>query len=82
MLKLIDAGYGYTPQTIAIENISLSFLGGLNVLCGPNGSGKSTLLRLLAGQISPRKGQALIDGKPAADIPRAKERLSLRLFPS
>ncbi len=77
MLELIDAGYGYTPQTIAIENISLSFLGGLNVLCGPNGSGKSTLLRLLAGQIAPRKGQALIDGKPAADIPPRKRALKL-----
>jgi iron complex transport system ATP-binding protein len=34
------------------------------VLVGPNGAGKSTLLRVLAGDVVPTSGQALLDGKP------------------
>lgn len=33
-------------------------------LLGPNGAGKSTLLRLLAGLLTPRRGQIWLDGQP------------------
>lgn len=39
-------------------------------LIGPNGSGKSTLLRLLAGLARPTSGQALLEGRDIARIPR------------
>ena len=72
MLELVDVCYGYMPNTNAVEDISLSFDRGLSILCGPNGSGKSTLLKLLAGQISPKKGKALIDGEPSGHMPARK----------
>ena len=72
MLELVDVCYGYMPNTNAVEDISLSFERGLSILCGPNGSGKSTLLKLLAGQISPKKGKALIDGEPSGHMPARK----------
>jgi iron complex transport system ATP-binding protein len=35
-------------------------------IVGPNGAGKSTLLRVLAGDIRPSRGDALLLGRPAA----------------
>lgn len=37
--------------------------GGLTLLLGPNGSGKSTLLRLLTGELTPARGEILLDGR-------------------
>src|SRR5262245_38480742 len=37
--------------------------GRILVLIGPNGAGKSTLLRVLAGELAPTAGQALLDGR-------------------
>ncbi len=38
--------------------------GELVALVGPNGAGKTTLLRVLAGDLAPHGGRALIDGRP------------------
>ena len=37
-------------------------------IVGPNGAGKSTLLRVLAGDIRPSQGDALLLGRPAAAL--------------
>jgi len=36
---------------------------------GPNGAGKSTTMRVMVGLTVPTSGQALVDGKPFADLP-------------
>lgn len=46
------------PVTFEIEQ------GSFVCLVGPSGSGKSTLIRVLAGLITPDKGQAFISGEP------------------
>ena len=55
-----------------VEGFSEFFeAGSLSVLVGPNGVGKTTLLRGLARALSPSSGRVLLDGVPAAEIPRA-----------
>lgn len=64
-------------RSLAVENISKSYTGGLPVLkdltlevlpgellgvIGPNGSGKTTLFGVIAGQLSPNSGKVLVNG--------------------
>lgn len=44
--------------------------GQLLAVAGPNGAGKSTLLRCLAGLLRPSAGEALLEGRPLASLPR------------
>jgi NitT/TauT family transport system ATP-binding protein len=43
--------------------------GELVALVGPSGCGKSTSLNVLAGQVIPKAGQALVGGQPVAGLP-------------
>lgn len=52
-------------QSSLVENISLELEDGETVvLLGPNGAGKSTLLRLIAGYLTPTRGNVLVNDKP------------------
>lgn len=42
--------------------------GQLVAVCGPNGAGKSSLLAVLAGDLGPERGAALIDGASVASL--------------
>jgi len=53
-----------------VAGVDLALHGGsLTALVGPNGAGKSTLLALLAGDLIPDRGQALLRGRALADWP-------------
>ncbi|HJZ84645.1 MAG TPA: ABC-F family ATP-binding cassette domain-containing protein, partial [Polyangia bacterium] len=57
LAQLSDVDFGY-PGTDLFEGLSWQINAGDRIgLVGPNGSGKSTLLRLLAGELSPDRGQ-------------------------
>jgi iron complex transport system ATP-binding protein len=43
--------------------------GELLALAGPNGAGKSTLMAVMAGDLKPTAGQALLDGRPVTSVP-------------
>lgn len=47
----------YYGRTRALEDVTVEFCRGLNVLIGPNGSGKTTLLRLFTGLARPTRGR-------------------------
>lgn len=64
-LRDVDFSYGDTP---ILSKVSYNFRSGrLTVICGPNGSGKSTALGVASGQLSPKLGTALLNGKPLTD---------------
>lgn len=55
-------------ERVIYDDISLSIpTGKVTAIMGPSGIGKTTLLRLIGGQIRPKSGQILFDGK---DIPK------------
>ncbi|MDR6955590.1 iron complex transport system ATP-binding protein [Ancylobacter sp. 3268] len=52
------------PGRLLLEGADLSVRPGrVTALIGPNGAGKSTLLKVLAGELRPRRGRVLVDGR-------------------
>ncbi|MCF0123539.1 MAG: ABC transporter ATP-binding protein [Ruminiclostridium sp.] len=74
MLELKDVTVSF-PLTdggtvTALEGMDLSVnRGELVALVGPSGCGKSTALNVLAGQVAPARGQALVAGEPVKGVP-------------
>ena len=51
----------------ALDDVDLTLAAGeVHALIGPNGSGKSTLLRVLAGALTPHRGEVRVDGTAVA----------------
>lgn len=62
MITLHDVVAGYTPGIDILQGISLHVNNAeIVTLLGPNGCGKSTLLKCIAGYLTPRSGQILLD---------------------
>ncbi len=66
MLELKNITYRVEDELGAktiLDDISLTLNERFIAFTGPNGGGKSTLAKVIAGIISPTKGQILLDGK-------------------
>lgn len=48
-------------KRLIIDDITLSFAEGINLVLGPNGSGKTTLLRTIIGMIKPSEGELKVE---------------------
>src|ERR1700689_1828845 len=60
VLQVADVRFGYAGDTL-FDHVSLNLaLGERAALVAPNGAGKSTLLRIIAGEIEPDGGSAVI----------------------
>lgn len=61
-LFLLSKRFG---PVLANDRVSLSLRAGeIHALLGENGAGKSTLVKMLAGVLSPDRGEIRLDGKP------------------
>src|SRR5262252_9052588 len=74
MLQACSVSFSYDAQTAphaVLDGVSLEIGRGDRVgLLGPNGSGKTTLLKLLAGMLTPERGDVLFDGRSLATMSR------------
>jgi len=69
-LKDVSTIYDNDESVEILNGISLKIKDGEFVsIIGPAGAGKSTLLRLLTREISPYKGEVVLDGVNLANIP-------------
>jgi len=65
-----------------LTDVSLSVGAGDFVgILGPNGSGKTTLLKLLAGGLTPQRGQILLDGRAIGEHSRREIARRLAVVP-
>jgi iron complex transport system ATP-binding protein len=69
-LQATGVSFAYGPAPV-LEGVTLGVeRGGLLGLIGPNGSGKTTLLKILAGMLSPDRGEVRLDGRPLSSLMR------------
>ena len=72
-LEVERLGYGYTPGTEILHEVSFQVPAGATVaLVGPTGSGKSTLALLLARLLEPDRGAVRLGGRDLGDLDRAE----------
>ena len=70
MLELRSVSWA-NGRGFSVQEVSLALAPGrVAALMGPNGAGKSTLLRLMTGDFTPDRGEALLGGVPLQRIPR------------
>lgn len=64
MLELRDISIDVEDHKAILRNVDLTIEDGkFVVITGPNGGGKSTLAKVIAGIMTPSKGQILLDGE-------------------
>lgn len=69
-LSVHEVRAGYVPDADILNSLSITVQPGeIVTILGPNGSGKSTLLKTVVGQLRPRAGRVVADGRDLAGIP-------------
>jgi len=67
-LSVHEVRAGYVPDADILNGLSITVEPGeIVTILGPNGSGKSTLLKTVVGQLRPRAGRVVADGRDLRD---------------
>jgi len=83
IVEIVKATKIYTPDVVALEDISLSIsLGEMVFLTGMSGAGKTTLLKLICGMEHPDKGLVEVIGKDLSrikgrEIPKLRQQIGM-----
>src|SRR6266849_6552699 len=80
-LRIVDLEKRY-GSTVALRSIDLTVADGeLLAILGPSGCGKTTMLQILAGFLTPDKGEVWSNGRlissPRSVVPPERRRMSL-----
>lgn len=71
MIEVRDLDFSRGTRTI-FKNLNITIArGDVTAIMGPSGTGKTTLLQLIARQLTPDRGQVLIDGVDIATLSQA-----------
>jgi ABC-type Mn2+/Zn2+ transport system ATPase subunit len=64
LVQARDVAVGYRGGPVVLDGVTLSVDRGQRVgVLGPNGGGKTTFMRALLGELAPRSGGLLVDGR-------------------
>ena len=83
IVEIVRATKIYTPDVVALEDISLSIsYGEMVFLTGMSGAGKTTLLKLICGIEHPDKGLVEVTGKDlnrikGAEVPKLRQKIGM-----
>jgi cobalt/nickel transport system ATP-binding protein len=80
IISVEDAKFSYPAGVSALKGVSLEIKQGEKVaILGPNGSGKSTLILLIAGLLTPSKGEIKVFGQltSSKDFAKLRSRIGI-----
>ena len=80
MIELANVAFSYGGGLEFVADFGFED-GELTAIVGENGSGKTTLLKLAVGELTPQKGEVLVDGKPLSRIKRKDLARLVSCFP-
>ena len=81
MIQINELNFNYPKQDLLFSNLNLELENGsITGLLGKNGAGKSTLLKLMAGLLTPKKGDIQISDQTPHDRLPAFLRNKVTLF--
>jgi len=80
IVSVEDVKFSYPAGVSALKGVTFNIKQGEKVaILGPNGSGKSTLILLIAGLLTPSKGQVKVFGQQTTskDFPKLRSRIGI-----